>query len=37
LLISNDPFTGVSVKDGKLILPEKSGLGVEENIKNFSF
>ena len=37
LLILNDPFTGVSVKDGKLILPEKSGLGVEENIENFSF
>jgi L-alanine-DL-glutamate epimerase-like enolase superfamily enzyme len=36
LLISNDPCRGVSVKDGKLILPEGPGLGVEmlEVIKN---
>lgn len=28
MLISNDPFTGVTVKDGKLILPERAGLGL---------
>jgi L-Ala-D/L-Glu epimerase len=30
LLISNDPFTGVTVDHGKLILPDASGLGVKE-------
>jgi L-alanine-DL-glutamate epimerase-like enolase superfamily enzyme len=30
LLISNDPFTGVGVKNGKLILNDKPGLGVSE-------
>lgn len=30
LLISNDPFVGVGVKDGKLILPDRPGLGVRE-------
>lgn len=30
LLISNDPFTGVSVKNGKLILNDQPGLGVSE-------
>ena len=29
LLISNDPFSGVKVKEGGLIYPEKAGLGVE--------
>jgi len=28
LLISNDPFDGVKVKDGWLILPDRPGLGV---------
>ncbi len=28
LLISNDPFTGVQVRKGKLILPEGPGLGL---------
>lgn len=28
LLISNDPFDGVKVKDGKLILPNRPGIGV---------
>jgi L-alanine-DL-glutamate epimerase-like enolase superfamily enzyme len=28
LLISNDPFSGVKVENGKLILPEGPGLGV---------
>jgi L-alanine-DL-glutamate epimerase-like enolase superfamily enzyme len=28
LLISNDPFTGVKVEKGKLILPDAPGLGV---------
>lgn len=30
LLISNDPYTGVTVKDGKLILPEGPGLGLKK-------
>jgi L-alanine-DL-glutamate epimerase-like enolase superfamily enzyme len=29
-LISNDPFTGVGVKEGKLILNDQPGLGVRE-------
>lgn len=29
LLIANDPFTGVQVKDGKLILPGRPGLGLK--------
>ena len=28
LLIANDPYTGVTVKDGKLILPKGPGLGL---------
>ncbi len=28
LLIANDPFHGVEVKDGKLILPDRPGLGL---------
>jgi L-Ala-D/L-Glu epimerase / N-acetyl-D-glutamate racemase len=28
LLISNDPFTGVTVEKGKLILPDRPGLGL---------
>jgi L-alanine-DL-glutamate epimerase-like enolase superfamily enzyme len=31
LLISNDPFTGVTVHDGKLILNDLPGLGVSES------
>ena len=30
LLISNDPFKGVSVINGKLVIPKKPGLGLEE-------
>lgn len=30
LLINNDPYEGVKVTDGKLILPETPGLGVKE-------
>ncbi len=30
LLISNDPFVGVGVKEGKLILNEQPGLGIRE-------
>ncbi len=29
LLISNDPFDGVKLVNGKLVLPKKAGLGVE--------
>ncbi len=28
LLIANDPFTGVTVKNGKLMLPDAPGLGI---------
>jgi L-Ala-D/L-Glu epimerase len=28
LLVDNDPYTGVTVENGKLILPERPGLGV---------
>lgn len=31
LLIRNDPFTGVTVKEGKLILPGGPGLGLKPN------
>jgi L-alanine-DL-glutamate epimerase-like enolase superfamily enzyme len=31
LLISNDPYTGVTVKDGKLILPGTPGLGLKRH------
>jgi L-alanine-DL-glutamate epimerase-like enolase superfamily enzyme len=29
LLIANDPFSGVKVRDGKLVLPERPGLGLK--------
>jgi L-alanine-DL-glutamate epimerase-like enolase superfamily enzyme len=29
LLIANDPFTGVRVEKGKLVLPEGPGLGLK--------
>lgn len=32
LLITNDPFEGVKVKGGKLILPDEPGLGVKKLI-----
>ena len=32
LLIDNDPFIGVTVEHGKLVLPGESGLGVRERI-----
>ncbi|RIK64282.1 dipeptide epimerase, partial [candidate division KSB1 bacterium] len=32
LLIKNDPCRGVRVEQGRLILPEGPGLGVEENL-----
>ena len=28
LLINNDPYSGVSVYNGKLILPNENGLGI---------
>ena len=28
LLIDNDPYNGVQVKDGRLILPDGNGVGV---------
>ena len=31
LLINNDPYKGVAVEDGKLILPEGNGLGISLN------
>jgi L-alanine-DL-glutamate epimerase-like enolase superfamily enzyme len=30
LLIANDPYTGVKVEDGKLVLPTRPGLGLEK-------
>jgi L-alanine-DL-glutamate epimerase-like enolase superfamily enzyme len=30
ILITNDPFVGVTVERGKLLLPERDGLGVQE-------
>lgn len=30
LLISNDPFTGVKIDKGKIILPDRPGIGVEK-------
>jgi len=29
LLIANDPFTGVQVRNGKLLLPDRPGLGLK--------
>jgi L-alanine-DL-glutamate epimerase-like enolase superfamily enzyme len=31
LLIANDPYTGVMVRNGKLILPDRPGLGLRKN------
>ncbi|MCY1636631.1 dipeptide epimerase, partial [Marinifilum sp. D737] len=28
LLISNDPYKGVTVQNGKVILPKRSGIGI---------
>ena len=30
LLITDDPFTGVKVEQGRLILPERPGLGIRD-------
>jgi L-Ala-D/L-Glu epimerase len=32
LLIDNDPYEGVKVENGKLVLPDRPGLGVQEKI-----
>jgi L-Ala-D/L-Glu epimerase len=34
LLISNDVFDGVTIKDGKLILPDLPGIGVRQKIQD---
>jgi L-alanine-DL-glutamate epimerase-like enolase superfamily enzyme len=34
LLISNDPFLGVGVNHGKLVLSDRPGLGVSERSQN---
>ena len=31
LLINNDPYVGVSIKDGRIVLPEGTGLGLTVN------
>ena len=31
LLINNDPYLGVSIDNGKLVLPQGNGLGVSLN------
>ncbi|GHO87844.1 dipeptide epimerase [Dictyobacter formicarum] len=36
LLISDDPFTGVAVERGKLVLPNRPGLGVGSRSNNYS-
>lgn len=30
LLVDNDPYTGVTVEKGKLVLPDRPGLGIQE-------
>jgi L-alanine-DL-glutamate epimerase-like enolase superfamily enzyme len=30
LLISNDVFDGISIKDGKIILPDRPGIGIRK-------
>ncbi len=32
LLIDNDPYVGVTVENGKLVLPDRPGLGIQEKI-----
>jgi L-alanine-DL-glutamate epimerase-like enolase superfamily enzyme len=32
LLVDGDPFTGVTVQDGRLVLPAEPGLGVSGEI-----
>ena len=36
LLIKNDPYSGVSIDNGKLILPNKNGLGISLSLKHKS-
>ena len=31
LLINNDPYSGVSIEDGRLVLPQENGLGISLN------
>ena len=33
LLIDDDPYEGVKVEQGKLVLPEGTGLGVKESTR----
>jgi L-alanine-DL-glutamate epimerase-like enolase superfamily enzyme len=37
LLISNDPFEGVKITEGKVIIPERSGIGVIESDRRALF
>ena len=37
LLINNDPYHGVKVEDGKLILPNSNGMGVSLEQSNSNF
>jgi L-alanine-DL-glutamate epimerase-like enolase superfamily enzyme len=32
LLIDNDPYEGVTVENGKLVLPDRPGLGIKERV-----
>lgn len=32
LLIANDPYSGVKVRHGKLILPDRPGVGLIRNV-----
>ena len=36
LLIDNDPYVGISVVNGKLMLPDEPGLGVKKRVEQTS-
>ena len=31
LLINNDPYSGATIEDGRLVLPQDNGLGISLN------
>lgn len=37
LLISNDPFEGLKIVDGRVTLPEVPGIGIKKVLKGFNF
>jgi L-alanine-DL-glutamate epimerase-like enolase superfamily enzyme len=34
LLIANDPWEGVAVRDGRLVLPDRPGLGLTRRVES---